>query len=223
MQAHARGGDWPRLYSAIAHVDIDLGIIGRALYRVSAACPSRQGVPLQFMVAETAKDIPQQAVVKKVLLNRATWCQYNHSDKDCMMHLQVRPSGWLRRVMWAVALMAMLGSFCGMFVLWLLFTLTRPSQQQSKGAAKEKKGACSDDGVSSEEGASDLATGELLHCSCFAIIVDCSDYARMHTILLKPRWALKLLKVSEAKLCVPAQGIWMTRAKKMSQQMGEKP
>lgn len=34
LQAHARGGEWPRLYSAIAHVDLDLGYIGRALYRV---------------------------------------------------------------------------------------------------------------------------------------------------------------------------------------------
>ena len=34
MQAHARGGEWPRLYSAIAHVDLDLGLIGRALYWV---------------------------------------------------------------------------------------------------------------------------------------------------------------------------------------------
>ena len=34
MQAHARGGEWPRLYSAVAHVDMDLGYIGRALYRV---------------------------------------------------------------------------------------------------------------------------------------------------------------------------------------------
>ena len=34
LQAHARGGEWPRLYSAVAHVDMDLGYIGRALYRV---------------------------------------------------------------------------------------------------------------------------------------------------------------------------------------------
>ncbi len=34
MQAHARGGEWPRLYSAVAHVDMDLGYIGQALYRV---------------------------------------------------------------------------------------------------------------------------------------------------------------------------------------------
>ena len=39
MQAHARGGEWPRLYSAIAHVDIELGYIGRALYWVRYFTP----------------------------------------------------------------------------------------------------------------------------------------------------------------------------------------
>ena len=38
-QAHARGGEWPRLYSAVAHVDIELGYIGRALYWVRYLTP----------------------------------------------------------------------------------------------------------------------------------------------------------------------------------------
>ena len=73
--------------------------------------------------------------------------------------MQVRPSGWLRRILWVVALSAMAGSFLGLFILWLVHSLTSSARSQTKGASKEMKGSGSDEEVSSEEGASDQATG----------------------------------------------------------------
>ena len=73
--------------------------------------------------------------------------------------LQVRPSGWTRRIMWGVAFIAMTGSCFTMGVLWLLYALIRPMDLKSKNTAKDMKSGLSDEEVSSEEGASDLATG----------------------------------------------------------------
>ena len=75
--------------------------------------------------------------------------------------LQVRPSGWMRRIMWAVALMAMMGSCFTMGVLWGLYALVRPTALKSKDATKGTKLGLSDEEISSEEGASDVASGDL--------------------------------------------------------------
>ena len=61
--------------------------------------------------------------------------------------------------MWGVALIAMTGSCFTMGVLWLLYALVRPMDLKSKDATKDMKLGLSDEEVSSEEGASDLATG----------------------------------------------------------------
>ena len=66
--------------------------------------------------------------------------------------------------MWGVALTAMTGSCSAMGVLWLLYALIRPMDLKSKDATKDMKLGLSDEEVSSEEGASDLATGTLV-CS----------------------------------------------------------
>ena len=83
------------------------------------------------------------------------------------MAMQVRPSGWVRRILWVVALGAMAGSFLGLVILWLVYSLTSSARTRPKGASKEMKGSGSDEEVSSEEGASDQATGvqEPPHCS----------------------------------------------------------
>ena len=67
--------------------------------------------------------------------------------------------------MWGVALIAMTGSCFTMGVLWLLYALIRPMDLKSKDAAKDMKLGLSDEEVSSEEGASDLATGALVFSS----------------------------------------------------------
>ena len=61
--------------------------------------------------------------------------------------------------MWGIALIAMMGSCFTMGVLWLLYALIRPMDLKSKDATKDMRLGLSDEEVSSEEGASDLATG----------------------------------------------------------------
>ena len=56
--------------------------------------------------------------------------------------------------------MAILGSIFGMFVLFLIFSLTSASKKQLKDGNKGNKAGDSEVELSSEEGASDLATGE---------------------------------------------------------------
>lgn len=75
-------------------------------------------------------------------------------------YFQVRPSGWVRRVLWAVALMAMAGSLFSMLLLWVVVGLTSASKSQLKSGSAGKQ-ALSDGDVSSEDGASDAATGNL--------------------------------------------------------------
>ena len=86
-----------------------------------------------------------------------------------MAMLQVRPSGWVRRILWVVALSAMAGSFLGLVILWLVYSLTSSARSQPKGASKDMKGSGSDEEVSSEEGASDQATGEPRSHSSFSL------------------------------------------------------
>lgn len=56
--------------------------------------------------------------------------------------------------------MAILGSIFGIFVLFLIFSLTSTSKKQLKDGSKGNKAGDSEAEVSSEEGASDMATGE---------------------------------------------------------------
>ena len=54
-----------------------------------------------------------------------------------------------------------------MAVLWLLYALVRPTELKSKDATKDMRLGLSDEEVSSEEGASDLATGDLVCSTVF--------------------------------------------------------
>jgi hypothetical protein len=83
--------------------------------------------------------------------------------------MQVRPSGWVRRILWVVALSAMAGSFLGLVILGLVYSLTSSARSRPKGTSKEMKGSGSDEEVSSEEGASDQATGVRRPHSSFSL------------------------------------------------------
>ena len=65
----------------------------------------------------------------------------------------------MRRAMWAAALMAMAGSCFSLCLLWVVVSLTSTSQVQLKSGSKDKQAALSEGDVSSEDGASDAATG----------------------------------------------------------------
>ena len=67
----------------------------------------------------------------------------------------------MRRVLWAVALLAMAGSVFSLLLLWAVVSLTSTSKTQAKIGGKDKQAALSDGDVSSEDGASDVATGTL--------------------------------------------------------------
>ena len=61
--------------------------------------------------------------------------------------------------MWAAALMAMAGSCFSLCLLWVVVSLTGASKMQPKSGSKDKQAALSEGDVSSEDGASDAATG----------------------------------------------------------------
>ncbi len=66
-------------------------------------------------------------------------------------------------MLWAVALLAMAGSLFSLLLLWVVVSLTGTSKTQAKIGGKDKQAALSDGDVSSEDGASDVATGRLCH------------------------------------------------------------
>ena len=55
--------------------------------------------------------------------------------------------------------MAMAGSVFSLMLLWVVVSLTSTSKTQAKVGGKDKQAALSDGDVSSEDGASDVATG----------------------------------------------------------------
>lgn len=65
----------------------------------------------------------------------------------------------MRRVLWAVALLAMAGSCFSLCLLWLVVSLTGALKSQARVGSKDKGSPLSDGDVSSEDGASDVATG----------------------------------------------------------------
>ena len=129
-------------------------------------------------------------------------------------YFQVRPGGWVRRVLWAAALMAMAGSLFSMLLLWVVVGLTSTSKTQPKSTGKEAP--LSDGDVSSEDGASDAATGipsclDLQHGLACAYAIDAQSSSEDFWGFLLP---LEAVQGSEVLMCdcacTPVQEIWRT-------------